>query len=595
MSIPSSFIQELRSRVSIVSVVSQSVKLKRRGNEYWGCCPFHREKTPSFTVSDEREYFHCFGCGVHGSVFDFVQRMMGISFLEAVEYLAHYAGMEVPKPQARDSGIERKKKGILEALEAAASFFEDQLKKTSGQSGLRYLRIRGLSDEIIRKFRLGFAPFGNMLKEHMLQSGFNEDILMEAGLLLKSGQDNETFDYFKKRVMFPIFDRHGKVIAFGGRITGDGEPKYLNSPETSVFSKGDNLYALHFSAEQARKTGEIIVVEGYMDVIAMASVGIERAVAPLGTALTPQQIQLLWRYAPEPLCCFDGDKAGQRAAQRAADRALPLLKAGCSLRFVTLPDNQDPDEYIKKYGKEAFENFLQTQYRPLFKQLWQTLIQGRSLDTPERKAALNKSILECLDKIQDPVVKNFYRQEFKTSLWEITSYQKRQSNVKNFSYSKNNKKQDVPIHPVLSPQQHETRMLLAYVLLFPEIVSDFVEECCKWKGFDDYQNKVFSDVINLIVSDPDVCAQNVKEYLTRTDQLKIYDLLSAEIEMLNRKKAYPQNIHEDIAALLTGMTKRALRAEMQSLAEKITRADDNEAHDLWEKYQNLLKEETSLA
>lgn len=595
--IPSSFIQEVRARTSIVGIVGQTVKLKRRGNEYWGCCPFHHEKTASFSVSDEKEYYHCFGCGAHGNVFDFLQKNQGMSFIESVEYLARRAGMEIPRASAQDYERERKKTGLIEALEAACKFYEDQLQKPAGRQGLYYLQRRGLNDEIIKRFRLGFSPAGNALKAHMTREGFNEETLIEAGLLTRPGNGEAPYDYFRNRVMFPIADKRGKIIAFGGRVLDDGEPKYLNSPDTPVFSKGDNLYALHLSGEQARKMQEIIVVEGYMDVIAMAAAGITRAVAPLGTAMTERQIQLLWRYAPEPLCCFDGDTAGQRAASRAADRVLPLLKPGYSLRFITLPDDQDPDEYIKEHGKTSFENFLQTQNRPLFKQLWQMLLTDRSLDTPERKAGLSKDIEECLEKIKDPSVKNFYKQEFKAALWETTSPYKNNTGVfpqQRSSYSKRATSTRIN-HPSLMPERDETRMLLAYLLLYPDIAADFLEDLAEWKTPVPEQNEILNNLLESLAADPDITADRLKEHLLTTARAKIYDTLSAEIEMLNRKNALPQEVREDIGLLLTGMRKKALRAELQILAEKIADATEEEAVRLWEKYQNLLKEENDLA
>ena len=595
-SFPASFIQEVRSRTSIVSIVGQTVKLKRRGNEYWGCCPFHHEKTASFSVSDEREYYHCFGCGAHGSVFDFVQKTQSVTFLEAVEHLARLAGMEIPRPSAQDYEHERKKTGLTEALEAACLFFEEQLYKPAGRPGLYYLQRRGLNDEIIKRFRLGFSPPGNALKAHLIRAGFNEDVLIEAGLLIRPDNGESPYDYFRNRVMFPITDKRGKVIAFGGRVLDDGEPKYLNSPETPVFSKGDTLYALHLSAQQARKMQEIIVVEGYMDVIAMAAAGITRAVAPLGTAMTEHQIQLLWRYAPEPLCCFDGDGAGQRAAIRAAQRALPLLKPGYSLRFITLPDNLDPDEYIKEHGKSSFETFLQTQYRPLFKQLWQMLLADRPLDTPERKAGLSKDIEECLEKIKDPAVKNFYRQEFKSALWEITSPYKNTAGdfpVRRGPYSKHG--DSLITHPSVRPDRDETRMLLAYVLLYPDIGAEFLEDLAECQSSSPRQNEMFGFVMTALSADPDITADRLKEHLHATDQTGIYDFVAAEIEMLNRKNPLPQEAREDISLILSGIHKKALRGELQRLAEQIADADENNARQLWEKYQNLLKEEKDLA
>ncbi|MBO4521552.1 MAG: DNA primase [Alphaproteobacteria bacterium] len=610
MIFPSSFLQELSSRVSLVSIVGQVVKLKRRGNEYWGCCPFHHEKTASFSVSDEKGFYHCFGCGEHGDVFNFVQKAMGMTFPEAVEYLARQAGMEIPRATPEEYEKERRKSGLAEALEAACKFFEEQLQKPAGRPGLYYLQQRGLTAETIKRFRLGYAAPGNALKALLIREGFSEDVLAEAGLVSKQADSDSSYDYFRNRVMFPITDRRGRVIAFGGRVLDSSEPKYLNSPDSPVFSKGDNLYALHLSGDQARKKQEIIVVEGYMDVIAMAQAGINRAVAPLGTALTERQIELLWRYAPEPLCCFDGDGAGQKAAVRAAARVLPLLKPGYSLRFITLPDNLDPDEYIKEHGKTALEDFLQTQYRPLFKQLWQMLLNGRDLSTPERKAGLKKEIGEWLEKISNQDVKHYYRQEFKSALQNLFAPEQKTGNAPAGSYKRSKNKRSkqslipergteeynrfwaTPVtHPSLIADKNETRLLLAYLLLFPEIGGEFLEELADWNAASAEQNKEISLLIETMTADPDISADRLKEHLLLTEHDKIYDDLSVELEMLHRKKIFPTEAREDIAALLRGMRKKALRLELEKLANKIADAEDEEAERLWKQYQSLLNEE----
>ncbi|MBR1778402.1 MAG: DNA primase [Alphaproteobacteria bacterium] len=604
-----SFLQELSSRVSIVSIVGQTVKLKRRGNEYWGCCPFHHEKTASFSVSDEKEFYHCFGCGEHGNVFNFVQKAMGMTFIEAVEYLAHQAGMEIPRATPEEFERERRKKGLTEALETACQFFEEQLQKPAGRPGLYYLQQRGLTAETIKRFRLGYAVPGNALKALLTREGFSEDVLREAGLISKSADSDSFYDYFRNRVMFPIMDRRGKVIAFGGRVLDNGEPKYLNSPDSPVFSKGENLYALHLSGDQARKKQEIIVVEGYMDVIAMAQAGINRAVAPLGTALTERQIELLWRYAPEPLCSFDGDGAGQKAAARAAERVLPLLKPGYSLRFITLPDDLDPDEFIQERGVTALEDFLQTQYRPLFKQLWQMLLNGRDLSTPERKAGLKKDIEEELNKIANQDVRHYYRQEFRDALQKLFAPESSVAAAPRlFKHGKAKRSDhtlipergseefnrfwaDPVTHPSLIADHNETRMLLAYLLLFPDIGSDFLEDLAGWTAPSPELGRDLALLLEALSTDPDLSADRLKEHLRLTGQDQLYASLSAELEMLHRKKILPYEAKSDLTELLKGMHKKALRTELQRLAERIAAASSDDAALLWEQYQNLLKEE----
>ena len=610
MFFPPSFLQELSSRVSLVGVVGQVVKLKRKGNEYWGCCPFHHEKTASFSVSDEKGFYHCFGCGEHGDVFKFVEKAMGMTFPEAVEYLAHQAGMEIPRASAEDFAKEKRKLGLTDALEAACKFFEEQLQKPAGRPGLYYLQRRGLTAETIKKFRLGYAPAGNALKAFLAKEGFAEDVLREAGLLSKSNDSDSLYDYFRNRVMFPISDKRGRVIAFGGRVLDDGEPKYLNSPDSPVFSKGDNLYALHLSGNSARKKQEIIVVEGYLDVIAMAQAGIDRAVAPLGTALTERQIEILWRYAPEPVCCFDGDGAGQKAAVRAAERVLPLLKPGFSLRFITLPDDLDPDEYIKEHGKASLEDFLQTQYRPLFKQLWQMLLNGRDLSTPERKAGLKKEIEEQIEKIAHQDVKYYYRQEFKTALQKLFAPENPPSPAFTPKYGqfRNRKKTSsllpergspefnrfwaTPVsHPSLTADAGETRLLTAYLLLFPDAGSDFLEDLAEWNATAPAQNETLALLIEIMSENPDITADELKERLERTNRDGLYEDLRTELEMLQKKKILPFDAKQGIAALLKGKHKKDLKDELKKLAEKIADAGEEEAARLWEQYRTLLKED----
>jgi DNA primase len=336
MAFPPRFLEDLRGRVSISDVVGRRVRLIRKGRgEATGLCPFHNEKTPSFTVSEDKGFFHCFGCGAHGDVIGFVMRSEGLEFPQAIEKLAGEAGMQVPRETPEERERAERQATLGGAVELAAKYFEQQLRASAGKAGLDYLKRRGLSDDTMRRFRLGFAPDSRHgLKAALEKAAIPEAIALEAGLLIKPDDGGHAYDRFRGRVMFPILDRRGQAIAFGGRILDQGEPKYLNSPETPLFHKGRVLYGLSHAQKTARETNEIIVVEGYMDVIALAQAGISNAVAPLGTALTEEQIALLWRVAQEPILCFDGDNAGQRAAARAADRAIPLLKPGLSLRFA---------------------------------------------------------------------------------------------------------------------------------------------------------------------------------------------------------------------------------------------------------------------
>ncbi|HEY7690315.1 MAG TPA: DNA primase, partial [Dongiaceae bacterium] len=411
MGIPPEFVEELRNRLSISQVVGRRVRLQKRGREHTGLCPFHNEKTPSFTVSDDKNFFHCFGCGAHGDVVGFVMRSEGLPFPEAVERLAREAGMEVPVSSPEERRKAEKQATLHGALEAAAKWFEAQLRNNSGRAGMEYFRRRGLRDETIDRFRLGFAPDDwHALKEALKKEGVSEELQIEAGLAKKPDDGRAAFGYFRNRVMFPITDRRGRVIAFGGRILDQGEPKYLNSPETPLFHKGRVLYGLAQAQSAAREKGEVVVCEGYMDVIALAEAGLAGAVAPLGTALTEDQILELWRLAPEPILCFDGDAAGQRAASRAIERALPLLSPGKSLRFAILPPGDDPDSLVRRNGGAAMTEAL-SQARPLVDVIWDQELAARPADTPERRAGLRQRLEERIRRIADRPVQEGYRQE----------------------------------------------------------------------------------------------------------------------------------------------------------------------------------------
>ena len=411
------FLDELRARAGLASVIGRRVRLTRKGREHLGLCPFHNEKTPSFTVNEEKGFYHCFGCGEHGSVIDFVMKADGLPFPEAVERLAAEAGMEVPPDSPEDRERRARNKSLYAVMEAAAARFEGSLRMPEGRAALAYLKARGLDDATIAAFRLGFAVDSRGgLKSALARQGMEPETLVAGGLLIQPDQ-GDPYDRFRGRVMFPIGDRRGKVIAFGGRLLGPGEPKYLNSPETPLFSKRRVLYGLAQAAPCAHKEGRVIVTEGYMDVIALYGAGIRCAVAPLGTALTEEQVALLWRLVPEPVLCFDGDEAGRRAMARAAERALPLLKPGFGLRFAELPADEDPDSLIQGGGPEAMERVIEGA-RPLSEALWRMELGGRPVATPEARASMEERLKRHARRIEDPTVRAHFLSAFKDRLWK---------------------------------------------------------------------------------------------------------------------------------------------------------------------------------
>ena len=419
MAFPPGFLDELRARVSLSDVVGRKVALKRRsGAEYAGLCPFHNEKTPSFTVNDKKGFYHCFGCGEHGDAVGFVMKTEGLSFPESVEKLAREVGLPVPRATPQERERAERASTLQEVVEQAARWFQKQLRLPVGRHGLDYLRGRGLSDETIDDFRLGFAPDSrDGLLAALKREGATIDKLVEAGLVIQPEErGREPYDRFRGRVMFTINDRRGRAIAFGGRVMGQGEPKYLNSPETPLFHKGANLYCLDRARLAATKDQPVVVAEGYMDVIALHGAGFTGAVAPLGTALTEGQLGELWKLADEPFLCFDGDNAGRRAAQRAADRALPLLRPGKSLRFVSLPAGEDPDSLIRVRGAEAVRRVLELA-RPLADVLWELETEGKPADTPERQASIEAALMAKVSQIGSPEVRSRYQQAMRDRLF----------------------------------------------------------------------------------------------------------------------------------------------------------------------------------
>jgi len=419
------FLDELRARVGLVSVIGKRVALKRAGREHSGLCPFHNEKTPSFTVNEEKGFYHCFGCGAHGSVFDFVMETENLSFPEAVERLAAEAGMEVPQDSPEERARSERAKGLYGVLEAASLYFEKQLRMPEGKRALQYLLERGLTEETIKTYRLGFAPDGRgALKAALTKDGTPDEKLLEAGLVVQPDDEGRApprapYDRFRGRVMFPILDGRGRVVAFGGRILdadpGSNAPKYLNSPETPVFQKGRLLYGLYQAREHARDY-PMVIVEGYTDVLALQQAGFRTAVAPLGTALTEDQIRLVWRFSREPILCFDGDNAGERAASRAAERALPILNAGHTLRFAFLPAGEDPDSLIRTRGPDAMGDLLNGAV-PLSEVIWRMERAGKPLNDPDDRAWIEKKLKDQAFKITDETVRGHYLSTFKDRLW----------------------------------------------------------------------------------------------------------------------------------------------------------------------------------
>ncbi len=410
--IPRSFIDDLLARLDIVDIIDARVKLKKKGKNYGACCPFHNEKTPSFSVSQEKQFYHCFGCGVHGNAIDFIMEFERLDFVEAIEELASYLGLDVPREQRSGGGGQfqsgpqassSEKRNLYDLMGSIAQFYRNQLKLPASKVAIEYLKDRGLSGEIVQKFGIGYvADEWDLVRKNFGQQKDAQDMLVTGGMLIENDKGNR-YDRFRGRIMFPIRDRRGRVIGFGGRVLGEGTPKYLNSPETPIFHKGKELYGLYEVLQAHREPAQILVVEGYMDVVALAQYGVDYSVASLGTSTTGDHIQMLFRQTNTVVCCYDGDRAGKEAAWRALENALQFLKTGNTLKFLFLPDGEDPDSYVRKYGKAAFEQQIE-QATPLSSYLFDNLIELHqiNLGNNEGKSALRAYASALIDKIPDP-------------------------------------------------------------------------------------------------------------------------------------------------------------------------------------------------
>lgn len=420
MKFPPSVLEEIKARLPVSAVVGKRVRLAKAGREWKGLSPFNAEKTPSFFVNDQKGSFFDFSSGKNGDIFKFVMETEGLSFPEAVEKLASEAGVALPKVSFEAQAQEEKRKGLHEVVELAARFFEAELQSERGGPARRYLSGRGLEGKARQLFRLGYAPPDRFaLRDHLAGKGVSAELMIEAGLLVHGEEIAVPYDRFRDRIMFPIHDARGRVVAFGGRaMSADVAAKYLNSPETPLFHKGALLFNHHNARKAAHDTGQVIVVEGYVDVIAMTLAGFPQVVAPLGTALTEDQLALLWRMAGEPVICLDGDKAGRKAAGRAIDLALPLLEPGRSLAFALLPEGQDPDDLARSGGKPAIAEVIGAA-RPLVDMLWAREFEASQLDTPERRAAFERRLREPLGQIRDEATRRHYRREIDERLGQL--------------------------------------------------------------------------------------------------------------------------------------------------------------------------------
>jgi DNA primase len=609
MAFPPRLLDELRQRISLAEIVGRRVKLIRRGREFTGLCPFHNEKTPSFSVVEDKGFYHCFGCGAHGDVIGFTMQTENLSFPEAVEQLARRAGLEVPQETREERERAERQATLQGAVDAACAVFEKMLHGPEGRAARAYLEQRGLDDATIRRFRLGFAPDGrDKLKRALVSGTIPESLLLEAGLLRKPEGGGESYDYFRNRVIFPIGDRRGRIIAFGGRVMDDGQPKYLNSPETPLFQKGRNLYGWALARVAAAKDPSAIVVEGYMDVIALHRAGFATAVAPLGTALTEAQIEELWRMAPEPVLCFDGDSAGQRAAVRALSRALPILKPGMSLRFAILPPSEDPDSLILRHGAAAMRDLLE-RAQPLAEMLWR-METTKPSDTPERRAALEKRLDQQVRLIADRSVQEHYRNFFRERLAEMFNarrgpvggrlapsrpggprWQQDRARLKRFGPPLPPWREAAPQgDPQLLARRRE-EVTLALVLNHPSLLNEVEEEFAQLEFLSPDLDKLRIAILKTHAPQPDLDAETLTRQLKEDGFAKTVDgVLSAQV--LNH--AAFARVEADAETVRLGWADTRGRFEKRRLGVQIRDAERDLAGDMsvenWTRMQPLLED-----
>ncbi|MEQ8816037.1 MAG: DNA primase [Thalassobaculum sp.] len=593
MALPQGFLDELRDRVSVSSVVGRRHQLVRKGREFVALCPFHSDSKPSLNIVDDKGFYHCFACGAHGDVIKFVMESEGLGFMEAVEQLAAQAGLDVPKETPEDREKADRRRTLQDVVDLACRWYERQLHTSAGDAGLRYLRDRGLTDETIARFRLGWAPEDRKaLQRAMKAEGVEVDVLVEAGLVKRyddGPRAGETGDYMRGRVLFPITDRRGRIIAFGGRVLGDGQPKYLNSPDTPLFHKGRVLYGLAQAREAAHKSGTLVVAEGYMDVIALAQVQIP-AVAPLGTALTEDQIAELWKIVPEPTVCFDGDNAGQRAAARACERALPMLQPGHSLRFVALPEGEDPDSLTRRDGPGGFRKLLEAA-EPLVDRLWAIEASAGSIDTPERRADFWRRLRDRVRAIAERTVQQSYADEIEVRIATMRRPPefRRGGGAPRGSY-KGGKWTPPPVEPsgskaararldtVLGRRQQQ--LILATVIHHPGLLDELGETLAHLELDDQFLDKLRREILEITEADPDLDAAGLASHLRALGYSDtVNGLLGAET-LSHAAFARPNATHSEARAGLIELVSRVGRGRLERQladARRIAEASMSEA------------------
>ncbi len=579
------FLDHLKSRADLVEIVGRRVPLKKRGRDYVACCPFHQEKSPSFTVSNEKGFYHCFGCGVHGDVVTFIMQTEGLNFPAAVEKLADDLGIPMPRQEisAEAKGDRFLQEILLKIHEVAATFFEQKLQTSLGQEARDYLKKRAVENTIQKKFRLGFSLWEkDSLYQHLKQQGFDEISIRSSGLVIVPQEgEKPIYDKFRGRLMFPIFNEKNQVIAFGGRILGTGEPKYLNSPETLIFKKSFELYNMNFAKTSPLKKEPWVIVEGYMDVITLFQRGYETVVAPLGTALTEHHIAKAWRFCETPILCFDGDIAGKNASMRSAKRVLPFLKPGYSLSFIFLPEGLDPDNFLLLKGVEAFKKLLKDSSVPLVDVLWDSLTHQGSFKTPEEKAMIKNHIKDMVLEIQDATIRDFYQRDLNNRFFETQN-------------SRFFKKPP----PMKNPKLWQTKtdnflkekVLLAILVRIPSLLEE-VEECLVSIEFKDSAlRELKTSLLDYYYSEAPLEKLELDHYLRKNSHDMVLEQIfdpSIVVHIPSLERGNIEEMGRDCHSVMDALKRQqSLSGDLEEAKESLKETLNEES---WKRFQALKK------
>lgn len=567
MSILPRFFDEIRSRLTLSEVIGRRVKVTRAGREFKACCPFHHEKTPSFTINDDKQFYHCFGCGAHGDVIKFVMEHDNLAFMDAIEMLASEAGLTVPKPSPQAAAEAKKAKDLYDLLEDATQFFQDHLYSPKNEDARRYLRERGISAEMLELFRVGFSPDdGQALRNFLKSKDYTDKDMITAGVLRPSTKGGEPYAFFRDRVMFPVPDRRGRIVAFGGRILPDHyrppqrsdftPPKYINSSETPLFQKGTMLYGEPTARRAAADGQPLLLVEGYLDVIACVQAGVRGALAPMGTAVTEEQISAMWGMIPDftkiPVLCFDGDNAGRKAARRVCDRVLPMLEPGRSVDFAFMPDGEDPDSLINNAGVEGFKKVLRHAV-PLFDFIWNAYISGRSFKTPERRAGVIKQLEAEVAKVGHQDVQVHYKSLLRKKVSEtfFARSENRGQGFKSQGAPWGAKKGNVansmtPTRPKVHGQNLFPKVLLATLINHPSIFEG-VDDVLSRLSFTNPRLEAMRQSIVILLSDePDISSEKLNVALKNKGFLQELGDICSESVYVHASFSSPRARKEDV-------------------------------------------------